>query len=133
MNNLEEVRQVLFSTFKSFHAASFAVVPVNYPNYLTIDAEHLDAPFVSVQLSFNFGTEAYDISSATDIVRGELLISYLYPEGTGLNRSMTYSDMLRSNFCFKKISGISFKGLKILEVSPAPGIVGQMNVLGFLI
>lgn len=131
MNRLEEIRQVLFAAFKALHTASFPTVPISWPNFATVDTENLTSPFVSVQLSFRFGTEAYDITADTDIVRGELLISYLRPAGTGLTGSAGYSDMLRTGLCFQKVSGVTFSGLSVLDVSPAPGCVGHMNILQF--
>ena len=133
MNSIEEVRSTIILTFKGFHDALFPNVPANYPNYITVDAEHLTAPFVSVQLTFRNGTTIYDVSGLADIIRGELLVSYLYPAGTGMNGSMVYSDMLRNSMTNKKLSGITYLGMTILEVSPAPGIVGQMNVIAFMI
>jgi len=133
MNNLTEIRQTIFSTFESLHNASFPTVPVSWPNYSTVDTENLSGAFVSVQLVFRFATEVFDITSLDDIVRGELLISYLRPANSGVAGSASYSDMLRSNLCFQNKSGVHFDGLSILEVSPAPGIVGQMFVLKFLV
>lgn len=133
MNSIEEIRQTIFSTFKALHDASFPSIQVNWPNYSTVDIENLAGAFVSVQLSFNFATEVFDITSLDDIVRGELLISYLRPTNTGATGSAAYSDMLRANLCYKDKSGIHFGDLSILEVSPAPGCVGQMNVIKFMV
>lgn len=133
MNRLEEIRQVLFAAFKALHNASFPTVPISWPNFATVDTENLTGPFVSVQLSFRFATEAYDITSDSDIVRGELLISYLRPVGTGLTGSASYSDMLRESFCFQKVEGVTFSGLSVLDVSPAPGILGHLNILKFTV
>ena len=133
MNSIEEIRQVIFTSFKAFHDASFPTVPISWPNYLTVDTEALTGSFVSVQLTFRGGGSIYDITAINDIVKGELLISYLRPANTGLTGSAAYSDALRSNLCNHRISGITFFGLSILEVSPAPGIVGQMNVIPFMI
>lgn len=133
MNSIEEIRQTVFSTFKAFHDASYSAVPVNWPNYSTVDAEALTGSFVSVQLAMQSGSEVYDVTALSDIVRGELLVSYLRPTGAGLTGSAEYADMLRTNICQKKLSGIVFFSMKILEVSPAPGIVGQMFVIPFMI
>lgn len=133
MNSYSDIRFAVLSTFKGFHDSLFPSVPANYPNYALVDTEHLEGPFISVQLSFNTATEVYDVVANDDIVRGEILISYLYPVGTGSNGSSNYSDMLRTNLSNKKIQGVTFFGLSILEVSPAPGIVGQMNILPFMI
>lgn len=133
MNSIEEIRQVIFTSFKAFHDASFPTVPISWPNYLTVDAEALTGSFVSVQLTFRGGGSIYDITAINDIVKGELLVSYLRPTGTGMTGSAAYADSLKAAMCYKKLSGISFFGMKILEVSPAPGIVGQMFVLPFMI
>lgn len=133
MNSFEEIRQTIFMTFKTLHDASYSTVPVNWPNFLSVDTEALNGSFVSVQLVFKSQTEMYDITAGSDIVRGELLVSYLRPSGKGFTGSSAYSDMLRNNFCYQTKSGIHYQGLTILEVSPAPGIVGQMNVIPFLI
>ena len=133
MNRLEEIRQVLFTVFKELHNAFFPTVPISWPNFATVDTENLTGPFVSVQLSFRTATEAYDITADTDIIRGELLISYLRPAGTGMTGSAGYSDMLRTGLCFQEVDGVRFAGLSVLEVSPAPGIVGAMNILKFMV
>jgi len=133
MNGLEDVRQACFSAFKALHNASFSAIPINWPNFSTVDAESLTGPFVSVQLSFRFGTEIADVTAIDDMVKGELLVSYLRPAGTGLTGSPTYSEMLRSGLCNRKVSGVTYYGLKILDVSPAPGIVGHMNVIPFMV
>ena len=132
MNSLEEIRQTLFTTFKALHDASFSAVPINWPNFQLIDGEALNGSFVSVQLTFRHEAKIYDISADGDIVKGELLVSYLRPTGTGFTGSPAYSDMLRANLCNQSKSGLTFFGLSILEVSPAPGIVGQMNVIPFM-
>ena len=133
MNSIEEARQTIFSTFKALHDASYSAVPVNWPNFLTVDAEALAGPFVSVQLAFMTESVPFDTVADSDIVKGELLVSYLRPTGTGMTGSAAYADSLKTAMCYKKLSGISFFGMKILEVSPAPGIVGQMFVLPFMI
>ena len=132
MNSLEEIRQTLFSTFKALHDASFPSVPINWPNFQLVDGEALNGSFVSVQLTFRNGAEIYDISADGDVVKGELLVSYLRPVGAGFTGSPSYSDMLRASLCNQNKSGITFLGISILEVSPAPGIVGQMNVIPFM-
>lgn len=133
MNGLEEVRLVCFSTFKALHNASFPSMPINWPNFSTVDAESLTGPFISVQLSFRFGTEIADVTAIDDMIKGELLVSYLRPTGSGLTGSWAYADMLRAGLCNKKIGGITYYGLKVLDVSPAPGIVGHMNVIPFMV
>lgn len=131
MNSIEEVREVIFSTFKAVHEASYPGLPVSWPNFSTVDGESLSGPFVSVQLTFRNSGMIYDITAFDDIIKGELLVSYLRPAGTGLTGSGAYSDTLRTGICNRRLSGITFFGCGILEVSPAPGIVGQMNVITF--
>lgn len=133
MGTYQEIKTLLFTTFKALHNAAFANIPINWPNYSVVDLESLANPFVSVQLVFKSNLEMFDVGNSGDIVRGEMLVSYLCPANTGLPGSSAYSDMLRSQFCFKNIGGVSFRGLQILEVSPAPGIVGQMNVIPFMV
>lgn len=133
MNSIEEIRETIFSTFKAIHDAAFPTVPVNWPNFLLVDGEALNGSFVSVQLTFRNGSEIYDISADGDMVKGELLVSYLRPVGKGFTGSAAYTDMLRTNFCNQNKAGLTFYGLSVLEVSPAPGIVGQMNVLPFMV
>ena len=133
MKTFEGIRIALFTMFKSVHEGLFPSVPINFPYFSVIDAEKLSGAFVSVQLVYKLGVEVLDTASSDDIVRGELLVSYLYPSGTGLNSSFTYSDMLRDNFSNCKVQDVTFFEMKVLDVSPAPGIVGQMNVLPFMI
>lgn len=133
MNSIAEVRQAIFTTFKALHDAAYPTMPVAWPNFTTIDSEALAGAFVSVQISFSRCGIPYDITALDDIIRGELLISYLRPAGSGLTGSASYSDMLRAGMCNRKLSGVTFFGCQILEVSPAPGIVGQMNVIPFSI
>ena len=133
MNTLEEVRTTIYTTFKALHDASFSNVTVNPPNYSLVDLEHLTGPFVTYSLDFSSGIEMYDTSAEAGIIKGKLRVSYLYSLGTGMNGSAGYSDMLWAGLCNKKISDITFHNLTILSVSPYPGIVGQMNVIPFMI
>lgn len=133
MNSIAEVRQVIFSTFKALHEASYPTMPVSWPNFSTIDGEALTGSFVSVQLSFRGSGDAYDITASEDIIKGEVLISFLRPAGSGLIGAGAYADMLRGSMCHREVSGITYFGCSILEVSPAPGIVGQMFVIPFQI
>ena len=133
MISLEEIRQTVATTFKTLHDANYGAVPVNWPNFYVVDTEHMPETYVSVQLSLGRPVEMADVRGTEAIVKGELLISFLRREGAGLTGSSAYSDMLLQNICFKKLSGIYYQGLRILSVSPHPGVVGEMNVIAFCV
>lgn len=134
MITIEEVRSTVFSAFKAIHdASSYASVPINWPNFTTVDYEHMPDTVISVALSFGQNIAAYDTFGDGVIVSGELMISYLRRAGSGLTGAAGYTDVLMQGLSFKRLSGINYKAPRVLAVSPYPGVVGTMNVIPFIV
>lgn len=132
MNSIEEIRATIATTLKTIHDASHAAIPVMWPNFTTIDLENLTGPFVSVEIVWDYVALA-GCGETDSLVKGRLLISFLRKSGDGLTGAASYADTLLQHICFKKLSGITYQELKVLSVSPYPGIVGQMNVIPFMV
>lgn len=133
MKSLEEIRQLAITAIKSLNDTHYPTLPVNYPNYSNVDFENLSGPFVAVEIRIGSTVEADDIGGAEVMVKGALLISYLYEIGLGMQGAAGYLDVVKDNLCFKTISGINYRGMNIYNVSPYPGIVGQRAELEFLV
>lgn len=133
MNSIDEIRKELIGGVKTFLSASYPSLLVNWPNKFIVDPEKQTTPYVQVELTFSGQSEPLDSGASNMIVRGNLMIYYLYPAGTGGNGSTAFSDAVKNAFCFKSIGKITMKGLAIVDVDPFPGIVGQMNALAFMI
>lgn len=133
MISLEEIRSTIFTAFKTIHeASSYASVPVNWPNFATVDYEHMPDTVISVALSFGQQIDNYDTTGADVVVVGELLVSYLRKAGTGLTGAAGYTDVLLNGLAFKRLSGVNYRAPRVLSVSPYPGVVGTMNVIKFM-
>lgn len=132
MKSLEEIRRLTITAIKGLNDTHYSTLPVNYPNYSNVDFENLSGPFVAVELRMGETVEAEDISGAEVLIRGKILISYLYEIGVGSQGAAGYLDTIKDNLCFKKIEGINYQGMKIYNVSPYPGIVGQQAQVEFL-
>ena len=132
MISLEEIRSTIFTAFKTIHeASSYASVPVNWPNFATVDYENMPAAVVAVEINFARQVAGYDTTGDEIMISGELLVSYLRKSGTGLTGAAGYTDVLNAGFAFKRLSGIYYGAARVLSVSPYPGVVGVMNVIGF--
>ena len=133
MNSIEEIRAAIATTLKSINDTYHAAVPVMWPNFTTVDLENLSGPFISIELSLAKDIDLFGCGQTETLTRGEILISYLRKSGDGLTGAATYTDTLLQRLCYKKLSGVTYQGLKVLSVSPYPGIVGQMNVVSFMV
>lgn len=134
MISIEEIRSTIATAFKAVHdASSYASVPINWPNFISVDYEHMPDTVISVALSFGQQIAAYDTLGNDAIVSGELLVSYLRRAGTGLTGAAAYTDVLLNGLAFKRLSGINYKAPRVLSVSPYPGVVGTMNVIPFIV
>jgi len=131
MKAIEEVRQAVMTLFKTLHTTNYPTMLVNYPNRVSVDTENLTAPFISVEITAGGDVVLDDLGSRDVRIEGLILINYLQAIGRGTTGSAAYSDMLNAGMCNQKIGGVTYGGLKIYNVSPAPGIVGQSNKITF--
>lgn len=130
--SLEEIRRTVISTFKTLVDASYPTLLVEYPNRTAADREHLTGPFVSVDIELSSYMEKFGISDEEMIIKGRLVVYYLYTDNTGMNGSAAFLDSLKDTFCYKQISGITYQDMAVYNVYPSPGIVGQKAVLKFM-
>lgn len=133
MISLEEIRKVVLAEFKALHNALYPTTPVNYPNYTTVDAEHLNSQFVSVELRLADSLELNGVGDEEGIVKGTLSVAFLYPVGVGSQGSAAYLDAIKNYFAFKKINGVCYTRVIISSVSPHPGITGVRMSITFLV
>lgn len=133
MNSIEEIRSTIATTLAGINSTYHPTIPVMWPNFVTIDIEHLTGPFLSIELGLANSIDLFGCGDTEIITKGEVMISYLRKTGDGLTGAAAYSDTLLSRLCYKELSGITYRGLKILSVSPYPGIVGSMNVIPFIV
>ena len=132
MKALEEIRQLAIAAIKNINDTHYPTLPTNYPNYSNVDFENLSGPFVAVEIRIGDKVDAFDVGSEDFLISGKLVISYLYEIGAGMQGSAGYLDTVKNSLCFKTIEGLNYQGMAIYNVSPYPGIVGQMTEIGFL-
>ena len=133
MKALEEIRQLTITAIKQINDTSFPTLPVNYPNYSNVDFENLAGPFVAVEIRLGDKVDASDVGGDEVLVSGKLVLSYLYEIGSGMQGAAEYLDVVKSTLCFTTIEGVNYGGMRIYNVSPYPGIVGQMAEIDFLV
>lgn len=133
MISLEEVRSTIGSTFKTLHTASYPTIPVNYPNYFTVDIETFSGLFF-VNFCINWGDNvvASDITGSEATVHGNVSISTVGKVKTGTAWASGYSTMLLSGMLFKTINGINYTNMKSVEISPFPGFYGVSNIVSWI-
>lgn len=131
MSTFDEARQAVITALTALNTSYYPSLKVNWPNMSTVDIEHLNESFLSVEISFSPGAEMSGIGETGNFISGEMLVSYLRPTGKGHSGAAAYSDMLMANLCNRKLSGVTYLGIKVLDVSPYPGIVGKMSVVPF--
>lgn len=134
MNSIEEIRQSVATTFQTKHNVAHSAVPVIWPNFMTVDTEQLTGSFVSVEITMVSDSEMFGVGQADNVViKGELIVSYLRPAGQGLTGAAAYADMLLQNICNRKLSGVTYFGLRQANHSPYPGLVGVLNRIPFCV
>ena len=133
MNSIEEIRQTVAGLISTLHATHHATIPLNWPNYITVDLENLTGTFVLVNISVPVRSEILNMGFPDSLIAGELVVSTLRPLRTGHVGFSTYSDTLQTHICNRNISGINYLSLRKADVSPYPGIVGQMNTIPFYV
>lgn len=130
--SVESTRNTIITAFKALHTANFPTIPVNYPNFLTVDLENYTGNyFVSVEISVGETIETAALSGGENDVKGRLSVSTIHKIGTGTAGSGPYTDMLKNYFQGNTISNIHYSSMKIAEISPYPGYVGRMNIISF--
>ena len=134
MNSVEEIRQVVATTFQTAHNVAYSSVPLLWPNFQTVDPEHLTGSFVSVEMTLVSDSEMFGIGQPDNVVfKGELIVAYLRPTGAGLTGAAAYADMILQNICNRTISGVTYFGLRQASHSPHPGFVGVLNRIPFCV
>ena len=134
MNSVEEIRQAVASTVQTAHNVLYSAVPVMWPNFMNVDLEHLTGSFVSVEITLVSNSQMFGLGSADDlIIRGELIVSYLRPTGSGLTGAAAYTDMLLQNICNRRVSGVTYFGLRQANHSPWPTLAGVLNRIPFCV
>lgn len=130
--SLEEIRQTAVSAFKTMHDTYFSTLPIEYPNYTSADEEHMTGPYVALDIDMARYMEQFGIGDSESIVRGRLVVYYLYPENTGMNGVGNYLDKIKDTFCYRQLSGISYMEMVTYNVFPSPGLVGVRAEVKFM-
>ena len=130
----EEIRQAVATTFQTLHNVTHSAVPVIFPNFMTVDPEHLTGSFVSVEINLVNEAEMVGIGQPDNVVvKGELIVSYLRPAGSGMTGAAAYTDMLLQNICNRQLSGVTYFGLRQARHTPHPGLAGVLNRIPFCV
>ena len=132
MISLEEVRQVVVGAFQTFQNANYPSMLVNYPNFVVVDLEHQELPFISLDIEFNETAQAA-LGEQEIFVRGRLNIYYYYRTGGGVSGSYSYTDALNSNLGMSMIDGVRYEATQVVNVVSFPGWKGCMNTIPFVI
>ncbi len=130
MISVEEVRQEIISVFKTAHDIAYPSILVNYPNYLVVDLEHQEDPFVSVGLDLN-ETPVAALGEREILVNGTLILYYYYREGSGVAGAFSYTDFINSELGMRLENAIQYHAVKSLGIQSFPGWGGRMNSLPF--
>ncbi len=127
---VEEVRQEIISTFKAAQDTAYPSMLVNYPNYLVVDLEHQEEPFVTVGLDL-VETPVAALGEREILVKGTLILYYYYREGTGVSSAFTYTDFINAELGMKLVNAIQYHAVKSNTFQAYPGWGGRMTVLSF--
>jgi hypothetical protein len=130
MTAYETTRQKLMTLVKSFHAASYPTMEVNYPKKLTTDVEHISDPFITVEVTLrkeNVGLKAGHCVR----VRGMLLLNHYARENCGDKIFTSYSDTLANYLELRTLDGISFSEVQWYNSSGIPGFEGITHAVNF--
>ena len=129
MNNLEEVRQVVIGAFKTAHGVSYSTTLVNYPNFVVVDLERQEDPFVSLELSIK--PERAAVGEMDTWIEGTVSVIYYFREGQGSSGAYEYTDMLNNSLAMETINDVYYDVIQPFNVVSFPGWKGVMNEMKF--
>ncbi len=130
MLSLEEVRQVVMTTFKSVHDVYYPTMLVNYPNFVVVDLEHQIDPFITVELDFDKTPQAA-LGEKEINVHGTLIVYFYYRIGTGMSGAYDYTDTLNEYLGMSLIDSIKYQAVSVNNIVSFPGWEGVMNSVVF--
>ena len=124
----ETVRQKLMTLVKSFHDTNYPTMEVNYPKNFRTDVEHIQVPFVYVELMMT--SQTIGINPRADLeVSGQLVFNHCARKGAGEKIFATYTDLLYTYLGCKTINSIHFFEVIPYDNSGIPGFDGVMNTV----
>jgi hypothetical protein len=130
MTPYETTREKITTLVKSFHAAHYPTTEVNMPKRFFTDVEHIDAPFVTVELTLrllNMGL----VKKHCVKVTGQLILNHFTRINSGFKVHSTYTDTLVNYFGLETLDGITFHEVDPFDNSGIPGFQGIMNAINF--
>lgn len=130
MIQLEDVRQSVITTFKSYHDAINPTVLVNYPNYTVVDIERQKDPFVNVELDLN-DTPRAALGEKEILVRGVLHVYYYFRDGSGMAGAYEYADSLNQYISMSLVDSVQYEEVKGYDIQTFPGWKGRLNSIKF--
>ncbi len=130
MISLDDVREETLTVFKAVHDAYHPTVLVNYPNFVVVDIENQEDPFVSVELSMVNSVQAA-MGEREILVPGTLTATYYFREGKGLSSAYVYTDTLNNYIGMTQVGALYFHAVQPMDVQTFPGWKGVMNSIRF--
>jgi len=132
MISVEEVRQEIITTFKAAQNSFYPSMLVNYPNYMVVDIEHQEEPFVTVGLDLT-ETPVAALGEREILVNGSLFLFYYYRTGTGVASSFTYTDFVNMQLGMKLEGAIQYQAVHSAIFQDIPGWDGRVTTLPFIV
>ncbi len=130
MISIEEVRQEVTAAFKAIHDANYPTILVNYPNFVVVDIERQEDPFVSLELDLS-QLERSAIGERELLIPGVLHVNHYFREGTGTSSTTLYTTMLNEYLGMTQVGALQFQVARPISIQTFPGWLGTMNSIGF--
>lgn len=131
MISLEALRTEVETNLKTLLDTYCSVYPPMWQNLVTIDLENLSTPFLAVEIDCPRTTRMTGLGTGLSNVFGEIRVSFLCAVGKGLDGYTDVSGVLLEHLSNREINAVVYEELRVLNVSPYPGIVGKMNIIPF--